>query len=145
MTTFSGGCICRAIRYECDAEPIMMFKCHCRDCQHVSGSAYAPVLLFPRKDVRIVKRSIQQYATQSMAGGENVRGFCANCGSRISRGQVSPRSCDSEVRTLPDALKAFRRTVTFAIASVTADRRARAVCELLLDGSNLEGYSGFGA
>ena len=25
---FSGGCACGAIRYECTAEPAMMFKCH---------------------------------------------------------------------------------------------------------------------
>ena len=49
MAKFTGGCVCGAIRYECDAEPIMMFKCHCRDCQHVSGGGYAPVLLFSRK------------------------------------------------------------------------------------------------
>ena len=42
MSRFTGGCVCGAIRYECDAEPIMTFKCHCRDCQHVTGGAYAP-------------------------------------------------------------------------------------------------------
>lgn len=86
MTTFTGGCVCGAIRYECDAEPIMMFKCHCRDCQHVSGGGYAPVLLFPRKDLHITKGSLQHYATKSMAGGDHVRGFCGRCGSRISGG-----------------------------------------------------------
>ncbi|PYJ25771.1 MAG: aldehyde-activating protein, partial [Verrucomicrobia bacterium] len=42
---FTGGCSCGAIRYECDAEPIMMFKCHCRDCQQGTGSEFAPGLL----------------------------------------------------------------------------------------------------
>ncbi len=37
---FTGGCVCGAIRYECSAEPIMMFKCHCRDCQHVTGGGF---------------------------------------------------------------------------------------------------------
>jgi hypothetical protein len=87
MTLFTGGCVCGAIRYECDAQPIMMFKCHCRDCQHVSGSGYAPVLLFRRKNVRITKGSLQHYATQSMAGGEHERSFCAQCGSRILGGK----------------------------------------------------------
>jgi hypothetical protein len=87
MMKFTGGCVCGAIRYECDAEPIMMFKCHCRDCQHVSGGAYSPVLLFARKHLRVTKGELQQYSTRSMAGGENVRGFCARCGSRISGGK----------------------------------------------------------
>src|SRR5271169_7134651 len=29
----SGGCACGAIRYECDADPVIMMNCHCRDCQ----------------------------------------------------------------------------------------------------------------
>jgi len=24
------------------AEPVMMFKCHCRDCQHVTGGGFVP-------------------------------------------------------------------------------------------------------
>ena len=44
---FTGGCICGAVRYECTAEPVMTFKCHCRDCQHVTGGAYVPGLLVP--------------------------------------------------------------------------------------------------
>ena len=87
MAKFTGGCVCGAIRYECDAEPIMMFKCHCRDCQHISGGGHAPVLLFPRKAVRITKGSLQQYATESLAGGEHARGFCGRCGSSISGGK----------------------------------------------------------
>jgi hypothetical protein len=44
----SGGCACSAIRYECDADPVIMMNCHCRDCQKASGSAYA-VSLWCRK------------------------------------------------------------------------------------------------
>jgi hypothetical protein len=39
---FTGGCSCGAIRYESTAEPIMMFKCHCRDCQQTTGGGFAP-------------------------------------------------------------------------------------------------------
>jgi hypothetical protein len=44
---FTGGCACGAIRYECSAEPIMMFKCHCRDCQQVTGGGFVAGLLVP--------------------------------------------------------------------------------------------------
>jgi hypothetical protein len=37
---FSGGCVCGAVRYECSAEPIMMFKCHCSDCQRLTGGEF---------------------------------------------------------------------------------------------------------
>jgi hypothetical protein len=42
---FTGGCACGAIRYECNAEPIMMGKCHCRDCQHISGGPFVPFVI----------------------------------------------------------------------------------------------------
>jgi len=44
---FSGGCECGAIRYECSAEPIVMFNCHCRACQQISGGPDVPVVLLP--------------------------------------------------------------------------------------------------
>ncbi len=59
MSTFQGGCVCGAVRYECSGEPIATFNCHCRDCQHLSGGAYAPVLYFaanafrPQFDVHV--------------------------------------------------------------------------------------------
>jgi len=87
MALITGGCVCGNVRYECDAPPIMMFKCHCRDCQYVTGSGYAPVLYFQRNGVRIVKGALKYYSTQSMAGGEHKRGFCADCGCRISGGE----------------------------------------------------------
>ena len=42
---FTGGCVYSAIRYECTAEPIMMLKCHCRDCQQISGGGFAAAVL----------------------------------------------------------------------------------------------------
>ena len=44
---FYGGCACGAIRYECTAEPLEMFCCHCRDCQQASGGPYSPAVLVP--------------------------------------------------------------------------------------------------
>jgi hypothetical protein len=78
---FTGGCVCGAIRYECSAEPIMMFKCHCRDCQRVTGGGFVAGLL----------GQLRYHFTPSMAGGKHKRGFCAECGSRITGGQSDER------------------------------------------------------
>jgi hypothetical protein len=114
MTMFTGGCLCGAIRYECDAEPIMMFKCHCRDCQHVSGGGYIPGLLFARSDVRITKGALAHYASASMAGGEHERGFCARCGSRITGGK-SPTTIGVVAGSLDDP-SLFRPTMDIHVA-----------------------------
>ena len=81
---FSGGCVCGAVRFECSAQPLMMLKCHCRDCQRVTGGAYAPAIIFPYSAFRVTKGTIQRFATESLGGGQNVRGFCAVCGSRLT-------------------------------------------------------------
>ncbi|MEO7859664.1 MAG: GFA family protein [Nitrospirales bacterium] len=72
-TPFSGGCACGAIRYECSAEPIMMFKCHCRDCQQVTGGAFVAGLLLQASAFRLTNGQLRYHFTPSMAGGESDR------------------------------------------------------------------------
>jgi hypothetical protein len=84
--SFTGGCACGAIRYEVNAEPIAMFNCHCRDCQHASGGPYTGVVYMAAKAVKITKGSPRYYTTSSEAMGGNKRGFCPDCGSRLFGG-----------------------------------------------------------
>jgi len=44
----AGGCECGAVRYECAAEPLLMFNCHCRACQQ-SRAALMCLLIVPPK------------------------------------------------------------------------------------------------
>jgi hypothetical protein len=81
---FTGGCACGAIRYECTAGPVMMLKCHCRDCQHITGGGFAAALLLPAKAFRLTKGELSYHFTPSLSGGKHKRGFCAHCGSRIT-------------------------------------------------------------
>jgi hypothetical protein len=41
-TSFSGGCACGALRYECEMDPVFSWNCHCRDCQRASGGIPSP-------------------------------------------------------------------------------------------------------
>jgi hypothetical protein len=81
---FTGGCACGEIRYECTAEPIMMLKCHCRDCQQITGGGFAAAVLLPTKAFRLTKGELSYHFTPSLSGGKHKRGFCAHCGSRIT-------------------------------------------------------------
>ena len=31
-----GGCMCGALRYEVNAAPVMIYNCHCTNCQKIS-------------------------------------------------------------------------------------------------------------
>jgi hypothetical protein len=84
---FAGGCVCGDVRYECSAEPITMTKCHCRDCQRITGGAYLPAVIVPLRAFKITKGSIQHFSTECQAGGYNMRGFCYRCGSCLTGGE----------------------------------------------------------
>ena len=79
----SGGCACGAIHYECNADPVVMLNCHCRDCQRASGSAYAPVLVVPKSAVQMHGEP-RYYEVVGKAGKAIERGFCPTCGSQVA-------------------------------------------------------------
>jgi len=88
---FTGGCVCGVVRYEVTAAPLMMFKCHCRDCQRVTGGGFVPGLLVPATAFKLTKGELKYHFTPSMAGGNHKRGFCAECGSRVTGGESDQR------------------------------------------------------
>ena len=79
---FTGGCMCRAIRYECSVEPMMMGNCHCRDCQQATGTAFAAAMLVLRDAVTITG-DVKYYDITGDSGSIVSRGFCPHCGSRL--------------------------------------------------------------
>jgi hypothetical protein len=83
----TGGCACGAVRYECSAKPLGMFACHCRSCQHVSGGAYVPVVVLPSDAFRLTRGELRHHFLPSEMGGRHKRGFCPECGSRITGGE----------------------------------------------------------
>jgi len=81
---FTGGCVCGAVRYEITAEPIMMLKCHCRDCQQITGGGFAAAVLVPAVSFRLTRGQLRYHFTPSIRRGKHKRGFCPECGSRLT-------------------------------------------------------------
>lgn len=90
-TPFTGGCICGAVRYECTAaaDQIEMLKCHCRDCQKVAGGGHTPVVYVPAATFKLTRGTLRYFKTDSdmMGPRTHQRGFCPECGSRITGGE----------------------------------------------------------
>ena len=63
-----------------------MLKCHCRDCQHATGGPFARAVLVPAKVFRLTKGTLR-YHFVSRKKGEHKRGFCAECGGRVTGGE----------------------------------------------------------
>lgn len=82
--TMTGGCLCGAIRYEIDGEPLMTGVCHCRNCQKQAGSAFSTLAGVPRAAFRFTAGEPRLYEDADTASGSTVqRWFCSTCGSPL--------------------------------------------------------------
>jgi hypothetical protein len=85
MARYTGGCLCGAVRYSVDAEPLpgRQLLCHCVDCQKQTGTAFVSGMAFPADGVTITGTM----TTFTMPGGQSGepmhRRFCTKCGSPI--------------------------------------------------------------
>lgn len=55
MAVFEGGCECGMVRYRITSEPIFVNCCHCRDCQKITGSAFALNALIEADRVEVLR------------------------------------------------------------------------------------------
>jgi hypothetical protein len=53
-------------------------KCHCRDCQQLSGGPFVPFLIVPAEAFRLTRGKLQYHFTESLKGSKHKRLFCAN-------------------------------------------------------------------
>ena len=60
-----------------------MFRCHCRDCQHASGGGGSYVVVLPAGSLKFIQGTPRYHFT----GVGHKRGFCADCGSRLTGGE----------------------------------------------------------
>ena len=81
--SFSGGCLCGAVRYEVSGDPAMVVNCHCKDCQKITGSVMETAVVVPKDAFKQTKGSVKDYPTTGQSGGKVHRMFCPECGSRL--------------------------------------------------------------
>ena len=79
---FSGGCLCGAVRYECQAEPVVAGHCHCIDCRKSSGAGHCAHMGVPKKAVRVTGE-VAVYDRPADSGNVVSRGFCPTCGAAV--------------------------------------------------------------
>lgn len=81
-TPFEGGCLCRAIRYRCAAEPLIMLNCFCRDCQYASGGSCTSALVVA-EDSLSIQGTPADFTSKADSGNTVHRLFCRDCGSPL--------------------------------------------------------------
>ncbi|MCE3248776.1 MAG: aldehyde-activating protein [Geminicoccaceae bacterium] len=95
-TTYRGGCLCGATRYEITAEPMFGGQCQCLDCQHETGGGHASFMAFPAEAVKLTGTP-RFYESRADSGNVVRRGFCPTCGSSV----VGLSSGMPEMTTVP--------------------------------------------
>ena len=78
-----GGCQCGNIRYQLRSEPIVVYVCHCTDCQKQSSSAFGTSVWVKRGDFELVRGTLSLWKTRGGSGRAKDCTFCTDCGSRI--------------------------------------------------------------
>lgn len=79
----TGGCLCGAVRYTIEGDPLFSGRCYCEDCRKTSGTGHNAVLAVPDNIVSI-KGKLTDYTKNGGSGQPITRRFCPTCGSRIS-------------------------------------------------------------
>jgi hypothetical protein len=79
-----GGCACGAIRYTLTQAPMIVHACHCRDCQRLSGSAFALNLWIEREFVEPSGAEPVAVPVPPGSSGKAHDVFaCSQCGTKL--------------------------------------------------------------
>jgi hypothetical protein len=69
----NGGCLCGAVRFWVEGQPIRAGVCHCLDCRKVSGSFFSAFAVWP----------CNAFDATGEFGTYEGRSFCRICGGRV--------------------------------------------------------------
>ena len=82
-TRIAGGCLCGAVRYTSEAEPVVSLVCHCPHCQKQTSSAFSMLVAVPMGTLRLEGRDLAAFEDVGESGQPVTRRFCPECGSAI--------------------------------------------------------------
>ncbi|MEX0696941.1 MAG: GFA family protein [Dongiaceae bacterium] len=98
-SSYSGGCLCGAVRYRAEGPPRSVVYCHCRMCQRAAGAPVVPWATFPAAGFAVSAGDIAEFASSPGAR----RGFCKRCGTPLTFREIAePDWIDITVASLDD-------------------------------------------
>ena len=81
----SGSCLCAAVAFEFQGDPVRMYNCHCSRCRLARGTAHATNLFVPRENFRWVRGEDQVELYELPEAERFAQAFCRQCGSTLAR------------------------------------------------------------
>ena len=82
MKEIKGRCLCGEVQYKAEAEMLMAYQCHCKDCQKFSGTSQLSVFAIPEDSLQLAGK-LKFFEKIGDTGSKITLGFCNNCGSNI--------------------------------------------------------------
>ena len=118
MTERTGSCLCGAVRYRLQADPIATRICWCRDCQKIAGNGTVNMVVASTA-IEITGQTAE-YASTADSGNLMRRRFCPNCGAHLfSNSSARPQITVVRVGTLEDP-SSVRPSANIGTASAPA-------------------------
>ena len=84
----TGGCQCGTLRYGVSKAPLVLYACHCTNCQRQTGSAFVLSMGIYEDALSFTAGEPARVSWTSDAGTERYGLFCGGCGGRIANGQT---------------------------------------------------------
>jgi hypothetical protein len=100
--TFTGGCYCGGVRYQCEGPPLMRGLCYCRTCQMISGGAGNLFMAVDAQNFQFTTGTPKSF-TKKDHPWRPTRHFCDTCGvHQTARSERAPSAVLIKIGTLDD-------------------------------------------
>jgi len=118
---FKGSCLCGAVKYESNSEPMTVAHCHCTDCRKSSGTGHCTHIVIPKVAFAVTGK-VEFYDHPADSGNIVSRGFCSTCGSPIfSKNSAMPDMVFPRASSLDDPEVAKPQMVVYASRAASWD------------------------
>jgi hypothetical protein len=97
-----GRCLCRDIEYKVVEDPVMVYLCHCTDCQTQSGASFAISMILRQEGLEITRGQPERIRIDLEDGRVRYFTVCGRCYVRLSGDSSVPRLQVLEPGTLDD-------------------------------------------
>ena len=81
---WTGGCKCGLVRYAGTPLDAPMFRCHCRDCQQLTGTGHADMVPLAKSGF-VISDHCKTFEMTGGSGQSTFSSFCPECGAPLTR------------------------------------------------------------